>query len=182
MALKLKIRSRFPALVSVGSPLTLLKEGLAYTFGLDVSALRQSLDPIYAAAGTYLSSPVLVGSAVSATTDTALNITFLDLPVGDWNVAGLIDTSVGGTTDITQLIGWISTTSATLPTPPNSGSFTAFNYPAAGHIGFNDHFSVGSMRVNATVPTRVYLSFRGKFTVSTMVAYGFLSARRQDRS
>jgi hypothetical protein len=48
MALKAKFRTMFPALVSVTSPLTLVKAGLAYTFGLDVAALRTSLDPYYA--------------------------------------------------------------------------------------------------------------------------------------
>lgn len=55
MSLKLKIRTMFPALVSTTSPLTLLKVGLAYTFGLDVSALRTSLDPLYARISNNLS-------------------------------------------------------------------------------------------------------------------------------
>ena len=48
MALKVKFRTQFPALVSVSSPLTLIKSGLSYAFGFDVSALPASLDAIYA--------------------------------------------------------------------------------------------------------------------------------------
>lgn len=48
MALKAKFRTLFPALVTAASPLTLVKTGLSYAFGFDVSALRTSLDPIYA--------------------------------------------------------------------------------------------------------------------------------------
>lgn len=43
MSLKLKIRSMFPALVSATSPLTLIKSGLSYTFGIDVSVLLNSI-------------------------------------------------------------------------------------------------------------------------------------------
>lgn len=47
MALKLKFRTLFPASVTASSPLTLVKTGLAYVFGFDVTALRESLDPLY---------------------------------------------------------------------------------------------------------------------------------------
>lgn len=47
MALKLKFRSIFPALVTASSPLTLVKTGLAYAFGFDVDALRATLDADY---------------------------------------------------------------------------------------------------------------------------------------
>lgn len=53
MALKLKFRTQFPALVTAASPLTLEKTGLEYDFGLDIDLLRASLDPIYALSGTY---------------------------------------------------------------------------------------------------------------------------------
>jgi hypothetical protein len=38
MTLKARIKSMFPALVQVSSPLTLVKDGLEYTFGFDASA------------------------------------------------------------------------------------------------------------------------------------------------
>lgn len=47
MALKVKFRTLFPAVVSALSPITLIKTGFSYAFGLDVAALRTSLDPYY---------------------------------------------------------------------------------------------------------------------------------------
>jgi hypothetical protein len=67
MALKLKIRSIFPALVSAESPLTLIKNGLSYVFGLDLNALRSSL-------GNVASGPA---------TSTLGNIAFFDTTSGD---------------------------------------------------------------------------------------------------
>lgn len=58
MALKAKFRTLFPALVSVVSPITLIKAGLVYTFGLDINALKKTLDAYYA--------PISSGSGVSS--------------------------------------------------------------------------------------------------------------------
>jgi hypothetical protein len=44
MALKLKIRTQFPASVTASSPLTMSKTGLAYTFGIDINALSSAID------------------------------------------------------------------------------------------------------------------------------------------
>lgn len=43
MALKLKFRTLFPASVTASSPLTLVKTGLAYVFGLDMDAISAEL-------------------------------------------------------------------------------------------------------------------------------------------
>ena len=40
MALKLKVRTQFPALVQVQSPLLLSKVGISYTFSLDIAAIK----------------------------------------------------------------------------------------------------------------------------------------------
>lgn len=45
MAIKLKTRTKFPALVVVESPLTLVKNGLIYIFGIDVDTLLASIIP-----------------------------------------------------------------------------------------------------------------------------------------
>jgi hypothetical protein len=47
--LKLKFRTKFPALVQVVSPLTLVKEGLSYTFGIDINALVASIGAAFVA-------------------------------------------------------------------------------------------------------------------------------------
>jgi hypothetical protein len=52
LAFKVKFRTLFPALVSVTSPLLLVKTGLAYAFSLDMNAiiaqLASSFEPIHA--------------------------------------------------------------------------------------------------------------------------------------
>lgn len=53
MALKLKFRTQFPALVTAASPLTLVKTGLEYDFGFDVNALLASLNPLFVAISTF---------------------------------------------------------------------------------------------------------------------------------
>jgi len=126
----------------------------------------------------YVSCTVLVGSAVALTTGTAANICSISLTAGDWNVWGTIDGNAAGTTDITQILGWISTTSATLPTFPNNGALIGLNYPATTHVGLNDHFPVGQTRISVNATTTVYLTMRVTFTVSTYGGYGFMGARR----
>lgn len=128
--------------------------------------------------GEYVSSQVLVGSAVSLTTGVDTNITSISLTAGDWDVWGAISTSVGATTEVTQLIGWISTTSATLPTLPNEGAIYVINWENTQHTGLNDHAPVGQKRISISSTTTVYLSGRMVFTVSTASIYGFIGARR----
>jgi hypothetical protein len=74
MALKLKFRTAFPALVSVISPLTLVKAGLAYTFGFDINALRTSLDAIYAPLTTNYTTVTGTGTYPVAVTDNIILI------------------------------------------------------------------------------------------------------------
>lgn len=62
MALKLKFRTQFPALVTAASPLTVEKTGLEYDFGIDIEALRESLvvptsSKIITAPGPYAALP-----------------------------------------------------------------------------------------------------------------------------
>lgn len=71
MALKAKFRTVFPALVSVGSPLTLVKTGLAYAFGIDIDALRESLDPFYAPLSILNEPTIVTGSSATIAPGTA---------------------------------------------------------------------------------------------------------------
>lgn len=128
--------------------------------------------------GEYVSSTVLVGSGISLTSVTPADITSLSLTAGDWDVWANYDFSAGASTDITQLLGWTSTTSATVPTVPNGGAFTGLNYGAGTHVGVNDHFPISTKRYSLSGTTTVYLSTRCTFTVSTLTAYGFIGARR----
>lgn len=107
MALKVKFRTLFPALVSVASPLLLVKTGLAYAFSLDMNALiaqlTSSFEPIHAHIDQLITSGAsavvqtnaetvrvnkTVGSATALTMLAAANYEF-DVLIADWkNDAG----------------------------------------------------------------------------------------------
>jgi hypothetical protein len=53
--MKLKVRTLIPALLNVVSPIIKAKAGAIYTFSLDITALRTSFDPLYAAIANNLS-------------------------------------------------------------------------------------------------------------------------------
>jgi hypothetical protein len=125
--------------------------------------------------GEYVSSVVLAGSAVSLTTATAADITSISLTAGDWDVSGAIFQQPAGATVVTLIIGWISTTSATIPTAPNSGGEALW----AGNVTGNGNSThPGPMRLSLSATTTVYLSTYVTFTTSTNSAYGIIRARR----
>lgn len=102
MAFKVKFRTLFPALVSVESPLLLVKTGLAYAFSFDVDALitqlANSFEPIHAHIDQEITSGAsavvqtnaetvrvnkTVGSATALTLPPASTMEF-DVLVCDW--------------------------------------------------------------------------------------------------
>lgn len=127
--------------------------------------------------GQFVSANVALGSAIGLTTATPTDITSISLTAGDWDVSGSVDMTPGGSAITGQLIGWISTTSATLPALPNNGGETRLdninNSPSA-IFGI----PVGPMRVSIATTTTVYLSCYNSFSGGTMGAYGFIQARR----
>lgn len=133
-------------------------------------------DAIAGDVGQYLSSEVLVGSAVSLVTATAKDITSLALTPGDWDVWGVIDMNPAGTTTMSSVEGWISSASNTAPTRPNKGAL--FHYQQSFGAGLAQDFPVTAGRFSITANTSVYLSVKASFAVSTLSAYGFLQARR----
>lgn len=126
--------------------------------------------------GEFVSSTVLVGSAVPLTVNVAANITSVSLTAGDWDCRGNISTLAAGSTIMTVAAGWISTTSATLPVTPNSGGLTLMNL--ATGAGANQIFQVGIIRLSLNATTTVFLSGQSNFTTSTNAMYGFIGCRR----
>ena len=131
------------------------------------------------AVGEYATSTVLLGSAVSLVSGVAKDITSISLTAGDWDCEGETAYNNGASTAVAAQYGWISTTSATLPTVPNSGAFAGptLSTPQTGTFGLG-YISTGRFRVNVSATTPVYLSTYVSFTISTSTAYGFLGCRR----
>lgn len=129
--------------------------------------------------GEYMSS-VVPNSTVSLTSNTSADATSLTLTAGDWDVWGNVAFNGAAGTLAVINIGWISTTSATLP---NSELYSTQFYSGAGTAIYAvapASFCVPGFRVSvANAATQiVYLSVRSAFSVSTSNAGGGLYARR----
>lgn len=145
MALKLKIRTLFPALVSVLSPLTLVKNGLSYVFGLDFNALRALLDPYYGPGAFTIANRIpLTGDTVFYFRSDASNI----------GRTGLVDSAAGAFKDLQQLWDYVADTydargfkvifQASGPTPRTMTTGLATNKGITGANGPQNVFILGS--------------------------------------
>jgi len=127
--------------------------------------------------GDIVENTVLVGAAVSATTGTNLDICFIDLPAGSWDVWANMCTDVGGSTVTAVVVGWIHTVSVTEPTKPNGGAH--LRQIATLATGDSIAYPIGMKTYNVVTTTRVYLSARFGFSGGTLSAYGYIGARRR---
>ena len=150
---------------------------LTNTTGIPLHGTNTNDDASAGYVGEYISSSISSGSAVSLTTATPANITSISLTAGDWDVMGLVCFTGNAATTVSAKNGWISSTSATVPTPPNSGSFWSDQLPlGAGNTVWR--MSVGNIRFSLSGTTTVYLSCQATFAVNTYSAFGFIGARR----
>lgn len=130
--------------------------------------------------GEHQISTVVSGSAVTLTTATAANVTSLSLTAGDWDVWGNVALDTTGGPSATQEIVWVSTTSATVPSPLTGavGAYSQLSY--AGRDPSFDTMQTGARRLSLSSTTTVYLGAYVIFTGGTAVkAYGSLQARRR---
>lgn len=126
--------------------------------------------------GELIPSTVLVGSAVSMTTSTPVNITSISLTAGDWDVWGNVAFAPAGTTTVSLIAGWISTTSAAIPTAPNEGAMSQLLLTF--QTGQTQIVPIGMKRISLAGTTTIYLSAVSGFAISTMQGYGYIGARR----
>lgn len=134
-------------------------------------------DTIAQTTNEYLVSEVLAGSAISLTTNVTATITSLVLTAGDWDIRGEIAFTLGATTSVTRLQGAISLTDAVMPTIASNVE-PGFNFRIAANVlGGTPAFGIPTGRNNGGLVT-IYLVVAATFTVSTVDAYGFISARR----
>ena len=128
--------------------------------------------------GEYISGQVLGGSAVSLTSGIAADITSISLTAGDWDCSGSGVFAPNAATTVTHELVWISTSSATAPTPPHNGGQAGIVLEAGSITGLAIRQTIGLFRVNISSTTTVYLSARSAFSVSTNSAHGFIGCRR----
>ena len=123
--------------------------------------------------GEFISASVASGSAVTLTSDTAANVTTISLTAGDWDVSGVVLYLQPGTTSINNAFSGPSQTSATLGAV---GSYsTIYNQ---GVTAADPAITSPVVRMSLSGTTTIYLVARSNFSVSTLKAYGFFSARR----
>lgn len=149
--------------------------------GVTVSAGQYPGEPSTGSAtagnvGEPLATTVLVGSAVSMTTATAVTIATLSLTAGDWDV--YIQAAFNGTaTAVSGLRASLSTTTnVEVTTAGNFGSQVYNAIPAFATE--NPAFWVGPIRVSLSGTTNHFYVARGDFTGGTCTGYGLLRARR----
>lgn len=139
--------------------------------------LEPSLKDLYDyldSVGTTVSKTVLSGSPVSLSTTVPSNVTSITLTPGTWELSGVVGYLPAGTTSITVRSGGTSTTSATLGAV---GSKFVMATPAVvpGAVGQEQLIPTTILTVVAN--TVVYLVASATFTVSTLGAYGSITAK-----
>lgn len=132
--------------------------------------------------GEFISSTLLVASAVTLSTGAAKTVTSVSLTAGDWDVHGNVSFTDGTATSITVTIGSISTTDNTLPATSTVGAYfhdrTSAFVPAVGSGLIWKTRPTGEVRLSLSGTTTVYLVAYSEFTVSGQKACGFIGARR----
>lgn len=128
--------------------------------------------------GEFVSSQVLQGSAVSLSTGVAANVTSISLTAGDWDVRGVIGFIPGATTNITSVAGGVSSTSATNQSIANGGAQQQFG--SSGLVPTANSLTLTPLvtRFSLASTTTIFLVANAGFTVSTLGAFGLITARR----
>lgn len=119
-------------------------------------------------------------AATSCTTNTGLtsnspvNITSQTFTAGEWDIWGAVGVDPAGTTVVTQLIGSVSTGSATLA---NAGDVGTVSW-AGSETGLVMSYATGERILRFSTSTTVYLVESVAFGTSTAGACGRLVGRR----
>jgi len=122
--------------------------------------------------GEFTSSVIAAASAVSMTTNTAMDVTSISLTAGDWDVYGNVGLATASVA-ATLYLGWISTTSASAPDQSLYNSQNA----ATAIVTAGNGLQVPFKRISISGTTTVYLSAFGTFA-GTASSCGGIFARR----
>ena len=123
----------------------------------------------------------IVQTVASTTTGlssgTAATVTAISLTAGDWDLSALVLFNGGGTTQVAYVGGCISFTTNAFDT--TRGYYMPFSgTPAIFGISAPFGINISQIRASIAVTTTVYMVAQASFGISTMGAFGTLSARR----
>lgn len=121
--------------------------------------------------GEFISSVVLVGSAVSVTANVNFNVTSISLSAGDWDTWGNVNVSSSAQTS-TYSFAWINTVSATI-----SADVDISGLQQSSGITINNYRVVPYQRLSLSATTTVYLS-GAMDGGGTLIGWGGIYARR----
>lgn len=127
--------------------------------------------------GEFISSTIVIGSAVSLTTGTPTNITSISLTAGDWDVQVNARFTGGATTTVNRVIAGVSTTSATFDSSPGR-IFNLFQNNQTSFSSVVLDATAGETRVSLAGTTTIYFIGECDFGVSTCSGFGIIRARR----
>lgn len=134
--------------------------------------------------GEILSASTLRSAPVSLTSTVTANVTSVSLSAGDWDVESIVGFNPGATTSVTRLDAAVATTSATLPgtdtiaVPDANGQVRVVFSSAANVLGSDFILDINRSRVSVSGTTTIYIVANGTFSISTLAAYGSITARR----
>ena len=135
--------------------------------------------PTAGTVGEVISAKVTSGSPVALTTATAVDVTFIDLTPGEWDIYGsVVFQGAAATGSIMKTA--ISTASGTIPSV-NANAYASSLIPFAALTGDIQSLQVGPVRApldSSSATYRYYLTVRSTFSAGTMAAFGQIQARR----
>jgi len=127
--------------------------------------------------GEYMSS-IVSSPGVTLTNNVAANVTTLALTAGDWDVDGELWVAATGTGSLVNIVGGLTTTSATPPgAPADNAGRTGVMVNGTAPVTVID--TVGPIRLSLAATTTVYLVAQAGFGATACTAYGKLRARRR---
>lgn len=127
--------------------------------------------------GEYLEVDVASGSAVALTTNTAKTVASLALTAGDWDVEASCFLLPAASTSVSRSQAGISSVTDSASFVSNSAhQIISSAAQVPGNVATSCR--AGPVRISISGTTTYYLVAFSTFTVSTMSAYGHMSARR----
>ena len=120
--------------------------------------------------GEFVSSVIASGSAVSLVNGTQKDLTSIALSAGDWFVYGNLY-YFGSTTNLTGVLGWLSSSSATVPDVSLLNEWSGAITQAQGFNAPSARFLLGS-------PATIYITAFANFAAGTAAVCGGIYARR----
>jgi len=166
--------------ISVGSTSAPPTKGARFVGGV-ISRSAANNSAAAGVLGEYIESSVLIGAAVSCSSGSAVDVTSITLTEGDWDITATIHHKGGASTTLGALYPSIGTVSAAVDN--TLGRFLIDNYnsttPFASSSFVSQVFAPSRVTVPAGTTVTYYLTSYTTFGVSTLEAFGILSARRQ---